>query len=168
MQTTGLVLGDRADDEDEAAPPYFPNGGRQAYLTTAGGVLVLFSTFGLSNSYAAFQAEWTNVRFPPPFAAFRPFSPLLLDLQNQLSSYPPSSISWIGSVHLFILFALGLPAGRLFDRGYFRYQLAVGSVLWVGGVFALSASKTYVQFFLSFAVCLGVRPFCSTKRADKS
>jgi hypothetical protein len=80
-------------------------------------------------------------------------------VQNQLSSYPPSSISWIGSVHLFVLFILGLPSGRLFDRGWFRWQLASGSVLWVGGMFALSASKTYYQFFLSFAVVLGVRLF---------
>ncbi|GAA6035670.1 hypothetical protein JCM8097_004962 [Rhodosporidiobolus ruineniae] len=121
-------------DEAKPAPPAFPNGGRRAYLTTVGGVLVLFSCFGLSNSYAAFQAEFQN---------------------NLLSTYPPSSISWIGSVHLFVLFILGLPSGRLFDRGWFRYQLAAGSCLWVGGMFALSASRTYGQLFASFAICLG-------------
>lgn len=41
----------------------------------------------------------------------------------------------------------------------FRYQLAVGSVLWVVGVFTMSVSKTYVQLFLSYSVCLGVRSF---------
>ncbi|GAA5852290.1 hypothetical protein JCM8547_006726 [Rhodosporidiobolus lusitaniae] len=129
----------KVETEEEAparpAMPYFPNGGRAAYSTTAGGVLVLFSTFGLSNSLAAFQAEWTN---------------------NQLRQYPPSSISWIGSTHLFILFILGLPMGRLFDRGWFRYQLALGSVLWIGGMFALSESKGYGGMFGSFAVCLGL------------
>ncbi|GAA5920073.1 hypothetical protein JCM6882_005923 [Rhodosporidiobolus microsporus] len=117
------------------APPYFPNGGRRAYRTTAGGVLVLFSSFGLSNSYAAFQSHFQTVLLP---------------------EYSPSEISWFGSVHLFILFAMGLFSGRLFDQGYFRYQLALGSALWVGGMFALSASKTYGQVFASFGICLGV------------
>ncbi|GAA6003604.1 hypothetical protein JCM10207_003503 [Rhodosporidiobolus poonsookiae] len=125
----------KAEVNEVPGPPPFPNGGRRAYCTTAGGVLVLFSSFGLSNSYAAFQAEFTK---------------------NQLSDYPQSSIAWIGSVHLFILFILGLPSGRLFDRGWFRYQLAAGSVLWIVGMFALSESKTFGQLFASFAVCLGL------------
>ncbi|GJN90417.1 hypothetical protein Rhopal_003428-T1 [Rhodotorula paludigena] len=115
-------------------PPPFPNGGKRAYLTTLGGVLVLFTTFGLSNSWAAFQAELSN---------------------HQLNDYTASSISWIGSVQLWALFVCGLPSGSLFDRGYFQYQLAVGSVLWIFGMFMLSLSKEYYQFFLSYAICLG-------------
>ena len=77
--------------------------------------------------------------------------------QNQLKNYAASTISWIGSVQLFALFLLGLPSGRLFDSGYFRYQLAGGSILWCFGMYMLSLSSTYYQFFLSYAVCLGVR-----------
>ncbi|GAA5894266.1 hypothetical protein JCM6882_007616 [Rhodosporidiobolus microsporus] len=129
-----------ADEEASHLPsprptPFFPNGGRSAYCTTAGGFLVLFSMFAISNSFGVLQAEFQH---------------------NLLSTHSPSSISWIGSVHLFILLTLGLPAGRLFDRGWFRYQLAVGSTLWIGGMFALSASKTYGQVFASYSICLGL------------
>ncbi|GAA5841041.1 hypothetical protein JCM11251_006792 [Rhodosporidiobolus azoricus] len=121
--------------EGAQAPPPFPNGGKRAYLTTLGGVLVLFTTFGLSNSYSAFQAHFQTVLLP---------------------TYSPSALSWIGSVHLFLLFVMGLFSGRLFDKGYFRYQLATGSALWIVGMFALSVSKTYAQVFASFGICLGV------------
>ena len=30
----------------------------------------------------------------------------------------PSQVSWIGSVQVFLLFSLSLPAGKLFDDGY--------------------------------------------------
>ncbi|GAA5934765.1 hypothetical protein JCM3775_002050 [Rhodotorula graminis] len=121
--------------DEVPAAPYFPDGGRRAYLNTVGGVLVLFSTFGLSNSWAVFQAHLAS---------------------NQLKDYPASTISWIGSVQLFALFLLGLPSGRLFDSGYFRYQLAGGSALWCFGMYMLSLSDTFYQIFLSYAVCLGI------------
>lgn len=54
----------KVDEEKPLAPPSFPDGGRRAYLTTLGGVLVLFTTFGTSNTYASFQSEWQLVRFP--------------------------------------------------------------------------------------------------------
>lgn len=75
---------------------------------------------------------------------------------NQLSSYPPSAISWIGSTHLFLTFGSSILSGRLFDKGYFRWQLLFGSALWIIGMFCLSVSKTYFQIFLSHAVCLGL------------
>lgn len=48
-----------------------------------------------------------------------------------LTEHSASEISWIGSFQLFMLFFLGLPAGRLYDMGYFRYLIAVGSLLLV-------------------------------------
>lgn len=53
----------KVDEEKPLAPPSFPDGGRRAYMTTLGGVLVLFCTFGTSNTYASFQDEWQRVRF---------------------------------------------------------------------------------------------------------
>lgn len=115
--------------------PSFPDGGVRGYLVVAGGTLVLFSTFGMSNAYGAFQAQYET---------------------GLLSHEAPSDISWIGSVHLGILFVCGLPSGRLFDDGFFRYQLAIGSSLWAIGIFMLSLSKTYIQILLSQGVCLGL------------
>ena len=43
----------------------------------------------------------------------------------------PSQVSWIGSVQVFLLFALSLPAGKLFDDGYFHPMMISASVLYV-------------------------------------
>ncbi|KAM0749521.1 MFS general substrate transporter [Meredithblackwellia eburnea MCA 4105] len=118
-----------------AKGPSYPDGGLQAWMVVAGGTLIQFSTFGMSNSFGAFQAQYKA---------------------GLLAHRPPSDISWIGSVHLCLLFLFGLPSGRLFDDGYFRYQIAIGSVLWIIGIFMLSLSTTYTQIFLSQGVCLGV------------
>ncbi|KAJ3566842.1 hypothetical protein NP233_g6748 [Leucocoprinus birnbaumii] len=52
-----------------------------------------------------------------------------------LTEYSASAISWIGSVNTFILLAMGLVGGRLYDRGY------VGSLLMSLSLFALSFAK---------------------------
>ncbi|KAK4049906.1 hypothetical protein OIO90_005295 [Microbotryomycetes sp. JL221] len=75
---------------------------------------------------------------------------------NLLYDYEPSTISWIGSVHLFLTFGLSLVSGYLFSRGWLRYQLAFGSIVWILGLFMLSISKHYVSIFLSHSLCLGI------------
>ena len=37
---------------------------------------------------------------------------------DELSSSPPSLISWIGSVQIFLAMDFGIVAGPLYDRGY--------------------------------------------------
>jgi hypothetical protein len=44
---------------------------------------------------------------------------------------PPSDISWIGSIQVFLLFFIGTFTGRLTDAGYFRQVFMVGS--FIGG-----------------------------------
>ncbi|GAA5874461.1 hypothetical protein JCM8547_007368 [Rhodosporidiobolus lusitaniae] len=117
-------------EEDE-----YPEGGLRAWLAVLGSTLVLLSTFGLSNSYSVFLSYYST---------------------HLLSTYTSFSLSWIGSSHLFITFSCAFFAGILFDKGWFQYQLALGSVGWVAGVFCLSVSKTYWQIFLSQAVLMGL------------
>ncbi|KAM0749457.1 MFS general substrate transporter [Meredithblackwellia eburnea MCA 4105] len=121
--------------QPEIASSDFPEGGLQAYTAVAGAFLVMMSTFALSNSFGCFLQEYQR---------------------NQLSDYPASTITWIGSVHIFLVFGTSLISGIGFDRGYFRIQLAFGSSLWVFGIFMLSLSKTFIQIFLSQAICLGL------------
>ncbi|KAK4704271.1 hypothetical protein P7C70_g1930, partial [Phenoliferia sp. Uapishka_3] len=126
------------DVEKGEAPPLakeFPEGGARAYCAVLGGTLVLFSTFALSNSFGVFLQQYEK---------------------NQLVGYPSSTITWIGSVQLFLVFGTSLLSGMGFDRGFFRYQLAFGSLLWIFGMFMLSLSKTFVQIFLSQSICLGL------------
>ncbi|KAI5476009.1 MFS monocarboxylate transporter [Pseudohyphozyma bogoriensis] len=142
--STPSLKGKEVDVEDalplpaplpQAAPADFPDGGLRAWLVVVGAMLVLFSTFGFSNSFGVFLQYYKT---------------------HQLSEYPTSTITWIGSTHLFIVFSSALIAGNLFDKGYFQYQLGLGSCLWVFGLFMLSLSKEYYQIFLSHTVCLGL------------
>jgi hypothetical protein len=44
---------------------------------------------------------------------------------------PASNVSWIGSTQLFLLIAMGLPAGKLIDMGYFRSTILCGSAIYI-------------------------------------
>ncbi|KAM0786282.1 hypothetical protein ACM66B_001762 [Microbotryomycetes sp. NB124-2] len=134
--TEGKVVDTRSESaiEPENAQTA-QEGGLDGWLTVMSTCFVLFCTFGLSNSFGVFQLEYQS---------------------NLLRDYEPSTISWIGSVHLCLTFGLSIVSGYLFSRGWLRYQLAFGCSLWIIGVFMLSLSRTYVQIFLSHAVCLGL------------
>ncbi|KAK4051964.1 hypothetical protein OIO90_004494 [Microbotryomycetes sp. JL221] len=112
----------------------FPDGGIAAYRTVTAGTLTIFSTFGVSISFGVLQAELK---------------------QTLLTNNNASEISWIGSAMMTIAFASALPAGRLFDQGYYRQQLAAGSLLFTFSIFMLSLSTKYYQVFLSYAVGCG-------------
>ncbi|KAL3291197.1 major facilitator superfamily transporter [Colletotrichum asianum] len=62
---------------------------------------------------------------------------------------PPSDLSWIGSIQIFLLFFIGTFTGRLTDAGLFRPVALVGSILVVLGSIATSFSTQYWQIFLS-------------------
>ena len=61
----------------------YPEGGTRSYLTVFGAFLALFCTFGQMNSFGTYQT-WYK--------------------QNQLHHLPPSTISWIGSLQLWVFF----------------------------------------------------------------
>ncbi|TFY75972.1 hypothetical protein EWM64_g8040 [Hericium alpestre] len=113
-----------------AAGPTFPEGGLRGWLTVAGGSMIVFCTFGAVQSFGVYQDYYTRVT---------------------LSEHTASEVSWIGSFQVFLLFALGLPVGKLFDEGYFRPVIAAGSLLYLFSFFMLSLTKQhqYYQTFLS-------------------
>ncbi|CEJ91557.1 hypothetical protein VHEMI07259 [[Torrubiella] hemipterigena] len=112
-------------------PP--PDGGYKAWSQSLLMHIVFFNTWGVANGYGVFQEYYT--------AAL-----------NQ----PPSSIAWIGSVQVFLLFGIGMVSGRLTDAGYFRPIFTTGVVLQVFGIFMTSLCTEYWQIFLAQAVCLGI------------
>jgi hypothetical protein len=71
-------------------------------MTVALGHLVIMNTWGFINSFGVFQAYYVTA----------------LDR-------PPSDISWVGSVQVFLLFFIGTFTGRLTDAGYFRFVLPI-------------------------------------------
>ena len=73
---------------------------------------------------------------------------------------PPSDISWVGSIQVFLLFFIGTFTGRLTDAGYFRQVFIIGSFLGVFGLFMTSLSTNYWQLFLAQGVCCGLGNGC--------
>ena len=94
---------------------------------------------GLTNSFGVFQSIYT------------------VDL---LSSYSPSDIAWIGSVQTFLLLFVGALTGPIFDKGYFRSLLIVGSALVVLGMMMTSLATAYSHFMLAQGICVGIGSGC--------
>jgi MFS family permease len=74
--------------------------------------------------------------------------------------HPPSDISWIGSVQVFLLFFIGTFTGRATDGGYFRQIFLLGSAFQVLGIFTAANATQYWQLFLSQGVCMGLGNGC--------
>ena len=88
-----------------------PDGGK-AWIQCATAWLVVFTTWGYVNSFGSFQTYYTTA----------------LDL-------PHSTVSWIGSIQVFLLFFVGAFSGRALDAGYFNQAYLIGSTIQVLGIF---------------------------------
>ncbi|RAH46159.1 monocarboxylate permease [Aspergillus brunneoviolaceus CBS 621.78] len=126
-------LGPGPNPEGSAPLPPPPDGGLQAWTQVLCMHFVFFNSWGVSNSFSVFEQLYTATL---PQSA--------------------STISWIGSVQVSLLFFAGAVVGRATDAGYFRLVFALGVFLQLLGVFLLSLAKTYWQIFLTQAVCMGL------------
>ncbi|KAL4899110.1 hypothetical protein BDW74DRAFT_189558 [Aspergillus multicolor] len=115
----------------QVPPP--PDRGLTAYLQVLCMHLVFFNTWGASNGFSIYQQLYTGTL---PESA--------------------STISWIGSVQISLLFFLGVFSGRATDAGYFRHVYIAGAFFQVFGYFMLSLAKSYWQIFLAQGVCMGI------------
>lgn len=95
--------------------------------------LVLICIWGYLNSFGIFQAYYESEY-----------------------NLPPSTVSWIVSVQIFILNLLSSVSGRLFDAGYYRSTVITGMFLEVLAIFTTSVSTRYWQIFLSQGLCGGI------------
>ncbi|KAI0314511.1 major facilitator superfamily domain-containing protein [Amylostereum chailletii] len=135
--STGSSTGSGDTVRDESltpAPAHRMDGGLQAWASVAGGWLIMFAVFGYANAFGVFQ-----------------------DLYTRAGTASPSAVSWIGSVQVFLMVGMALPAGRLVDAGYFRPLLCGGSALFAFFVFMLSLAHTdkYYQLFLAQGLGVG-------------
>ncbi|KAM0756107.1 MFS general substrate transporter [Meredithblackwellia eburnea MCA 4105] len=129
-----LDLKEKENDRIPMAELEYPEGGLPAYLTVAGSAICLVTMFAMSNTWGALQAELKN---------------------NQLKGYSQSAISWIGSAGIALIYAGGLPAGRMFDAGFMRYEIITGALVYLLGVYTLSVSKQFYSIFISYAILTG-------------
>lgn len=90
---------------------------------------------GIINSFGAYQEYYSSA------------------LLNNSSA---SLISWIGTIQGFLVEAMGLFIGPVFDSCYFHSLIYAGSVLVVLGTMALSICNNYWQVFLAQGLCIGL------------
>lgn len=79
---------------------------------------------------------------------------------NLLSSQSASNISWIGGIQAFLLLVIGVATGPIYDAGYFRTLVFVGSFFTVFGMMMLSLCDAYWQVVLAQALCVGLGSGC--------
>ncbi|TID24958.1 MFS general substrate transporter [Venturia nashicola] len=116
-----------------------PNGGFQAWMQVVGGFFLFFNTWGIINTFGVYQTIYET---------------------SYLRSSSPSSISWIGSLQIFLLMVGGALTGPIYDAGHFRALIAVGSFLIVFGHMMLSLCTSYWQIILAQAFCIGIGSGC--------
>lgn len=112
-------------------PP--PDGGLVAWCQVIAGHLVVFNTWGFVISFGIFQPYYVEI------------------LKSDASA-----VAWIGSTEVCLILLAGVFSGRLFDAGYCRSMLLLGSTLQLVGTFTASVSTTYWQLFLSQGLCGGI------------
>ncbi|KAI5450482.1 hypothetical protein NCC49_003103 [Naganishia albida] len=120
-------------EKQEKAP--FPEGGRQAWLTVLGTFCCTMVTFGVLNTYGVYQAYFKK---------------------TYLSDYSNFAINWIGTVQYVGIFGLGLPAGKLFDLGFFRPCFLFGAVTLTASQLGLSFANSFATLFIAQGLFMGI------------
>ncbi|KAH8664397.1 major facilitator superfamily domain-containing protein [Xylariales sp. PMI_506] len=113
----------------------FPEGGLEAWLVVFGSFCAMLSVYGLINSAAVFESYFST---------------------NQLAAYDSSTIGWIFSLYLFIVFFAGIQVGPVFDRHGPRVLVIAGSLLTVASQLILGLCQTYYQILLTYSVLGGI------------
>lgn len=85
------------------------------------------------------------------FGSFQSFYEL-----DYIPSSSASSISWIGTIQTFLLIVGGFISGPLFDIGFYRVLILLGSFLAVFGIMMLSLATKYYEILLSQGICMGL------------
>jgi MFS family permease len=124
-----------ADDEvppvDEGFQP--PDGGFTAWSQVVAAALINSMSWGYPSTFGVFQLYYRDAL-----------------------KVPDSQISWIGSLQVFLAFAMCTLSGRLADAGYVKSTIVVGSSLVVFGTFMTSLCTEYWQIFLAQGLCTGL------------
>ncbi|KAJ4267168.1 Peptide chain release factor 1, mitochondrial [Fusarium torreyae] len=110
-----------------------PDGGLQAWLQVLTGHLVAFNSWGYLISFGIFQPYY----------------------EDQFS-LPPSTVSWVGSLEVCLIFFIGTFSGRAFDAGYYRTALAIGLFLQILSIFMTSIASEFWQVLLAQGICQGL------------
>jgi MFS family permease len=122
-----------------ASPGAVPNGGLQAWLHVFGASMLFFNTWGILNAFGVFQTYYES---------------------GELFTKSSSDISWIGAIQSFIVLTVGFVTGPIYDRGYLRELLLIGSFGVVFGHMMLSICRNYWQVLLTQGFVVGIGAGC--------
>lgn len=128
-----------AEPAKPTGPPPPPNGGLVAWLHVLGGFMLFFNTWGILNTFGIYQTYYES---------------------GALFNETSSNISWIGAIQAYMVLFVGFLSGPIFDRGYFRTLLLIGSFLVVFGHMMLSLCSSFWQVLLSQGFCVGIGAGC--------
>ncbi|KAH6610827.1 hypothetical protein Trco_000847 [Trichoderma cornu-damae] len=111
-----------------------PDGGFRAWLVVVGGFLDFAIAFGLVNSFGTFQARY----------------------ESEWTWLSTSTITWIGSIQLFILFLGGAVVGPIFDKYGSRPLMFSGTAVCLLSFICSSFATQYYQYLLAQGILLGI------------
>jgi MFS family permease len=115
--------------------PGVPNGGLKAWLHVLGGFMLFFNTWGILNAFGVFQTYYES---------------------GALFNKSSSDISWIGAIQAYMVLTVGFISGPIYDRGYLRTLLVLGSFGIVFGHMMLSLCHEFWQVLLAQGFCVGI------------
>ena len=101
--------------------------------------MLFFNTWGLLNTFGVFQTYYES---------------------GTLFTESSSNIAWIGGIQAYTLLTVGLISGPIYDRGYLRTLIIIGSFGVVFGLMMLSICKTYWQALLAQGFVVGIGAGC--------
>ncbi|KAH8422325.1 MCT family MFS transporter [Aspergillus melleus] len=133
VTVSGSPNGQPVSEEKDISLP--PDGGLEAWLVVVGAWCTSFCSFGWVNSIGIFQSYYES---------------------NMLKNYSSSTISWIPSLQVFFMFAMGPIVGKLYDAFGARYLIIGGTFFHVFGLMMASISTEYYQILLSQGVCSAI------------
>ncbi|KAK4203300.1 putative monocarboxylate transporter [Triangularia verruculosa] len=117
-------------EEEEFIPP---DGGLKAWSQVLAAMLINMLAWGYPTAFGVYQLHYRDT----------------LNL-------PEAQVSWIGSLQVFLAFALCIFSGRLADAGYIHSTIIAGTFLVVFGTFMTSLCTSYWQIFLAQGLCTGL------------
>ncbi|KAJ9487113.1 hypothetical protein VN97_g6212 [Penicillium thymicola] len=101
--------------------------------------MLYFNTWGILNTFGAYQTYYES---------------------GALFHSSSSDISWVGSIAAFMLLFVGLFVGPIYDRGYLRTLLIVGSLMIAFGHMMLSLCSEFWQVVLAQGFVVGIGTGC--------
>ena len=119
------------------SPP--PDGGLVAWLHVVGGFMLFFNSWGLLNTFGVYQTYYSS---------------------GAMFERSASDISWIGAIQAYLVFLVGLFAGPIYDRGYFKSLIVFGCIAITFGHMMLSLCSQYWQVLLAQGFVIGIGAGC--------